>query len=113
MLRITVHDEPGVITFQLEGKLIGPWVQVLVECWQRVLVRQRQSAICVDLTDVTSVDAAGQACLAGLHRQGAEFVAADCLSKAVVEEIRQAALLCCGRAIDTGERRPKRNRGAT
>jgi hypothetical protein len=41
----------------------------------------------VDLTEVTSLDAAGQACLAALHRQGAELVAADCLMKAVADEI--------------------------
>jgi hypothetical protein len=41
----------------------------------------------VDLTGMTSLDAAGQACLADLHRQGAQFVATDCLTKAVVAEI--------------------------
>jgi hypothetical protein len=38
---------------------------------------------------VTFIDAAGQACLAALHRLGAELVAADCLTKAVVAEITQ------------------------
>ena len=41
MLRITVHDKPGALTFQLEGRLGGPWVQVLLECWQSTLARQR------------------------------------------------------------------------
>ena len=86
MLRITVHDKPGALTFQLEGTLAGPWV-LLQECWQSALTRQRQPILRVDLTEVTSLDAAGQACLAALHRQGAEFVAADCLMKAVVAEI--------------------------
>ena len=36
---------------------------------------------------MTSIDAAGRACLAALHQQGAEFIAADCLTKAVVAEI--------------------------
>jgi len=87
MLRITVHDKSGVLTFQLEGRLAGPWVRVLQECWQSALARQRQPILRVDLTEVTSLDAAGQACLAALHRQGAEFVAADCLMKAIVAEI--------------------------
>src|ERR1700694_475217 len=87
MLRITVHDKSGALTFQLEGRLAGPWVRVLEECWQSGLARQRQPILRVDLTEVTSIDAAGQACLAALHRQGAEFVAADCLTKAVVAEI--------------------------
>jgi anti-anti-sigma regulatory factor len=87
MLRITVHDTPGALTFQLEGRLAGPWVRVLQECWQSALARQRKPILRVDLTGVTFIDAAGQACLAAMHRRGAEFVAADCLTKAVVAEI--------------------------
>jgi YHS domain-containing protein len=87
MLRITVHDKPGALTFQLEGRLAGPWVRELEACWQGARAGRRKPTLRVDLTGVTSVDAAGQACLAALHRQGAEFVAADCLTKAVVAEI--------------------------
>jgi hypothetical protein len=36
---------------------------------------------------VTSIDAAGRARLVAMHRKGAEFIASDCLMKAVVEEI--------------------------
>ena len=50
------------------------------------LARQRDRSP-GDLTEVTSIDAAGRACLAAMHRQGAEFIAADCLTKAVVAEI--------------------------
>ena len=87
MLRITVHDKAGFLTFQLEGRLAGPWVRVLQECWQSALARQHRPNFRVDLTEVTSIDAAGRACLAALHRRGAEFIAADCLTKAVVAEI--------------------------
>ena len=90
MLRITVHDSPGALTFQLEGRLAGPWVRVLEECWQGARARRRKRTLRVDLTGVTSIDAAGKACLAALHRRGAEFVAADCLMKAVVAEITGA-----------------------
>ena len=90
MLRITVHDKPEALTFQLEGTLAGPWVRVLRECWQGALARQGRPALRVDLTGVTSIDAAGRAGLAALHRRGAEFIAADCLTKAVVAEITQA-----------------------
>jgi hypothetical protein len=87
MLRITVQNAPGILTFRLEGRLAGPWVRELEECCRGALANQRKPLLCVDLTEVTSIDAAGQACLAALHRQGAEFVAADCLMKAVVAEI--------------------------
>ena len=89
MLRITLNEKPEALTFQLEGRLAGPWVQVLQECWQSELARQRHPVRRVDLTAVTSIDAAGQACLAAMHRGGVEFIAADCLTKAVVAEVTQ------------------------
>jgi anti-anti-sigma regulatory factor len=96
MLRITVHDRAGALTFQLEGRLAGPWLRVLEDCWQGTLARRRKPILRVDLTGVTFIDAAGQACLAAMHRQGAEFVAADCLTKAVVAEITQTPDPDCG-----------------
>ena len=93
MLRITIHDAPPTLTFRLEGRLAGPWVRELEECWRGALAGRRKPTFRVDLTEVTSLDAAGQACLAALHRQGAEFVAADCLMKAVVAEITGAPQL--------------------
>ena len=90
MLRITVHDNPGALTFQIEGRLAGPWVGVLEDCWQSALAGRRQPIVCVDLTGVTSIDAGGRACLAALHRRGVEFIAADCLTRAVVAEITRS-----------------------
>jgi ABC-type transporter Mla MlaB component len=106
MLRITVQDKPRVLTFRLEGTLAGPGLRELEECWQSTLARQGKPILCVDLTGVTFIDAAGQAALAALHRQGAEFLAADCLTRAVVDEISQAALPDGGRPIGKGQRRP-------
>ena len=97
MLRITVHDKPRVLTFRLEGRLAVPWLGALEECWQSTLAGQRKPIVRVDLTGVTFIDAAGKACLAALHCQGAEFLAADCLTKAIVAEITQAALPDRGR----------------
>ena len=91
MLRISVHDSPQTVTFQLEGRLVGPWLRELETCWQDTVNQPRKPVLRIDLTEVTFVDAAGQACLAALYRQGAEFVAADCLTKAIVEEITQEA----------------------
>ena len=90
MLRITIHNAPPTLTFRLEGRLAGPWVRELEECWRGALASRLKPLLRVDLTEVTSIDAAGQACLAALHQQGAEFVAADCLMKAVVAEITRA-----------------------
>ena len=49
MLRITVHDQPQTLTFQLEGRLAGPWLRELEECWQSTLAHQRKPILRVDL----------------------------------------------------------------
>jgi translation initiation factor IF-2 len=55
----------------------------------------------VDLTGVTFIDTAGEACLAAMYRGGAEFVAADCLTKAIVAEITRQPVP--GRACPNGQ----------
>ncbi len=110
MLRITIHDNPADVTFQLEGRLVGPWVRELEACWQVTRMCQPESVLRVDLTGVTAIDAEGKACLAALHRQGAEFAAADCLTKAVVAEITQPPPSDRESPKDEPEGRP-RNRG--
>ena len=89
MLRITVHDNPQAFTFQLEGRLAGHWLRELEECWKSTLNQQRKPTLRVDLTEVTFIDNAGKACLAAMHRQGTELVAADCLTRDIVAEINQ------------------------
>ena len=87
MLRITIHDNLESLTFQLEGRLAGAWVREVEECRQRTLAGRRRPAVRFDLAGVTFIDAAGKAYLADMHRQRAEFVAAGCLTKAIVAEI--------------------------
>ena len=89
MLRITVHDNQQALTFQLEGRLTGPWLRELEVCWENALNQQRKPILRVDLTGVTFIDDAGKTCLAAMHRQGAEFLTADCMTKDIVAEIRQ------------------------
>ncbi len=87
MLRITANDEPRVLSFRLEGRLEGAWVDELETCWRGMVARAGTPALRVDLTGVTFVDAAGKAQLTAMHGEGAEFVADDCLTRAIVSEI--------------------------
>lgn len=98
MLRITVFDDPGAVTFWLEGRLVGGWVQELHDCWEATLARCPRPAVRVDLTEVTYVDAAGKAFLAAKHSQGAELVAAGCLMRAIAAEIAAVAAAECPRS---------------
>jgi len=103
MLRITIHDNPESLTFQLEGRLAGSWVREVEKCRQRALAGRRRPVVRFDLTGVTFVDDAGKTCLAAMHRLGAEFVAADCLTKAIVAEIADAPKPDCGGLNSEGE----------
>ena len=97
MLRITVHDNPRTLTFQVEGSLAGPGLRELEACWRGALAGRRKPVVRVDLTGATFIDAEGKACLKAMHRQGAELIAADCLTKAAVAEITQTPLADGGR----------------
>src|SRR5437762_6893846 len=92
MLRITIVSKPESLTFQLEGRLAGPWVKELEHCWQNTAARPRPAAVCFDLTGVTFVDAAGKQFLSTRHAEGAEFVASGCLMRAIVAEISGATI---------------------
>jgi hypothetical protein len=87
MLRITASDNPRLLTFRLEGRLEGPWVHELEQCWRSLLDSGSRPTVCVDLTGVTYIDAAGKARLAEMHERGARFISGDCETKAVVAEI--------------------------
>ena len=92
MLRITVHNTPKVVTFQLEGRLTDPWLGELAKCWRLTLLNNGKLGIRVDLTGLTFIDNAGKACLTAMHRRGAEFITADCETKSIVDEITSNSL---------------------
>jgi ABC-type transporter Mla MlaB component len=87
MLRITIHDHPASLTLQLEGKLVGAWVQEAEGCWRHALAREPRAVLRWDVTGVTMIDAAGKALLAAAHSQGVEFLACGCLMRAIVAEL--------------------------
>jgi hypothetical protein len=90
MFRITVLNAPRVVTLQLEGRLAGPWVQVLEDSWQDVRALDGNAVVRVDLRGLISMDHAGRNCLSALHLEGAEFCA-DGLTEAIVAEITESS----------------------
>lgn len=68
MLRITVLDQPET-RIVLEGKLASAWVDELRDVSKDVLSHPHSKDVCVELADVSYVDAAGKALLAELARQ--------------------------------------------
>ena len=87
MLRITTDETPRVLTLRLEGRLEGPWVEVLMECWRDAMARSESRRRCVDLSGMTFIDGQGKTRLAQMYAQHAEFIADDLMTKAIVAEI--------------------------
>ena len=87
MLRITIHDRAPMTSFMLEGKLIGPWVEELKQCWQKAVVDGPSSSMLVDLAGVTFIDCEGRALLREMRRQGVRLLSHGVLIDAMVAEI--------------------------
>ena len=103
MLRITVHDNHESWTFQLEGRLAGAWVKEVEECRRRILAVRRRPSVRFDLAGVTFIDTDGKTYLAAMHRRGAQFVTADCLTRAIVAQITNAPIPGCRRPRREGK----------
>ena len=85
MLKITAHIDPSSAVFELEGKLAGPWVAELEECWRKAAISDRPVRLM--LCRVTFVDQHGKHLLAEMYREGVELVAEGCMNQAIVEKI--------------------------
>src|SRR5690349_12103032 len=84
MLRITTQKKRGRTILSVEGKLAGPWVAALEQCWKERAQGEKYS---VDLCGVSFIDAAGRVLLKEIHRQGGKLAAEGCLNQAIVQEI--------------------------
>src|SRR5580693_4374899 len=84
MLRITIDKKRGKTVLSVEGRLAGPWVGALEQCWRE---RTPGEKFNVDLCGVSFIDAAGKVLLKEIHQQGGKLIAEGCLNQAIVEEI--------------------------
>ena len=75
MLSITMHDEPDLATLVLEGRLSGPWVDEFQHCYQMLSMFPHRKSVVIDLSGVTSTDAAGEDVLLEIRQDGAQLVA--------------------------------------
>jgi anti-anti-sigma regulatory factor len=87
MLKITVHDAPEALTFQVEGKLVGAWARELEQSWERSGSLRSRKAPIIDLTGTLYIDEEGRRVLLALFRQGAFFLTAGPMTASVVAEI--------------------------
>ena len=94
VLKITLHDSSHELRFKLEGRLSGPWVRELQQCWQTAASTVRDRRTVLDLGEVDFVDPEGQSLLAEMHRGGVRLLATTPLIESLVEEVCGDS--CCG-----------------
>ena len=87
MLKISIiSDSDQAIQFQLEGKLVGPWVEELQRLSDEALSHQK--AVSLDLERVWFVDSHGVTLLRNLARRKVSQV--NC-SQFVSQQLKEAA----------------------
>jgi len=77
VLRITPTEKSGGIELTLEGRLEGPWVEVLRKTWTDSLGREEHPRLLVDLGSVSFADPNGRALLLNMQDHGVGLVKAS------------------------------------
>ena len=87
MLRITTETRRGKTVLSVEGRIAGPSVSILEECWRDLYAASPRQKFSVNLCGVSFIDNAGKVLLKEMHRHGAALLAEGCLNQAIVQEI--------------------------
>ena len=87
MLKITLHDTASEFCLKLEGRLAGPWVQELEQCWLTASSTTEGRRTVLDLADVDFVDDAAEPLLARMHSEGVALIGETPLICAMLEQI--------------------------
>ena len=86
MLKVTTRFETELITLVIEGRLAGPCVKELRNCWNNIPEHRRRGTF-IDLAGVTFIDQFGQELLCRMWHAGAELKAAGRMNKCLVDQI--------------------------
>jgi outer membrane protein len=91
MLRITTEKKRCKTILTVEGRLAGPWVAALEQCWREMRANSPDEKFHVNLCGVSFIDPAGKALLKEMYLQGGRLIAEGCLNQAIVREISSPA----------------------
>jgi hypothetical protein len=87
-LRITNHEIENGIAIRLEGRITGPWVEVLRRAWMETVPRIGTRKVAIDLRDVTFADADGKKVLREMYdRNNVELLTGSTWTQYLAEEI--------------------------
>src|SRR5258707_7935641 len=87
MLRITTEKKKGRTVLSVEGRLSGPRVPMLEQCWREMRADAPDEKFQVNLCGVTFIDGAGKILLGAMDSERAQIVAEGRLNQRILREI--------------------------
>jgi anti-anti-sigma factor len=90
MFRATVERHGSSITLRVEGRLSGPCLSELENCWSQLAAGNGTRHVVVDLKEVTYVSSQGKQLLEKFCRAGAQLTGDGPMTRALVEQITQS-----------------------
>ena len=72
----------------MQGHLVGQWADELKSTWKEAHHSGDRRRCIVDLIDVTSIDRNGEAVLAEIMSDGADFISGDVYTKHLLRNLR-------------------------
>ena len=88
MLKITMNDFSEEQRWSVQGQLVGQWAAEFKSTWKETRQADDTRRCIVELIEVTAIDHDGEAVLAEIMSQGAEFIAGDVYTKHLLRKIR-------------------------
>jgi hypothetical protein len=90
MLRITIHEGTKAQTIQLEGKIVGPWVEEVNRTWHSLAPSLGSKELRLDLRGVAFVSAKGRQLLREIYQKtNARFLADSPLTRYFADDAMQ------------------------
>jgi anti-anti-sigma regulatory factor len=87
MFRATVEHHGELVTLRIEGRLSGPCLSELEDCWRQLSSGNGTRQVRVDLKEVTFVSVQGKQLLQRLCRAGVQLTGDGLMTRALVEQI--------------------------
>jgi len=88
VLKIAITDLFDEQRWSLQGQLVGQWAAELKSTWREARHAGDTRRRIVELIEMTSIDGNGEAVLAEIMSQGAEFIASDVYTKHLLRNLR-------------------------
>jgi hypothetical protein len=88
VLKITITELPDEQRWSLQGQLVGEWAVELQSTWRKAHLAGDTRRSIVELIEVISIDRHGEAVLAEIMSQGAQFIASDVYTKHLLRNLR-------------------------